>query len=278
MKNVGIIGLGLIGGSFAKAVKASGKYTVFGCDKDVKTENAAIKDKAIDFVLTEENAKDIDLLVSAVTVGVFKDATERFLPFLKGGATVIDFGGVKRRQVATMEKWKKDFPALKFFGGHPMAGKERYGYVNSDGELFKNAFMIIVPTADKISEDLKTVFYDAGFGRITETDANTHDEIIAYTSQLCHIVSSAFVKNGTAMRSAGFSAGSLKDLTRVARLSPDAWTELILSNRENVLSELDEFIGNLKKYRNAVNNGDKDGLSVLFAEGNLLKEKLDGEK
>ncbi|MBR5388449.1 MAG: prephenate dehydrogenase/arogenate dehydrogenase family protein, partial [Clostridia bacterium] len=95
MKNVGIIGLGLIGGSFAKAVKASGKYTVFGCDKDVKTENAAIKDKAIDFVLTEENAKDIDLLVSAVTVGVFKDATERFLPFLKGGATVIDFGGVK---------------------------------------------------------------------------------------------------------------------------------------------------------------------------------------
>ncbi len=278
MKNVGIIGLGLIGGSFAKAVKASGKYTVFGCDKDAKTENAAIKDKAIDFVLTEENAKDIDLLVSAVTVDVFKDATERFLPFLKGGATVIDFGGVKERQVATMEKWKKDFPALKFFGGHPMAGKERYGYVNSDGELFKNAFMIIVPTADKIPEDLKTVFYDAGFGRITETDANTHDEIIAYTSQLCHIVSSAFVKNKTAMRSAGFSAGSLKDLTRVARLFPDAWTELILSNRENVLSELDEFIGNLKKYRNAVNNGDKDGLSGLFAEGNLLKEKLDGEK
>ncbi|MBP5686935.1 MAG: prephenate dehydrogenase/arogenate dehydrogenase family protein, partial [Clostridia bacterium] len=120
-------------------------------------------------------------------------------------------------------------------------------------------------------------FYDAGFGRITETDAETHDGIIAYTSQLCHIVSSAFVKNGTAMRSAGFSAGSLKDLTRVARLSPDAWTELILSNRINVLSELDEFIGNLKKYRNAVSNGDKDGLSGLFAEGNLLKEKLDGE-
>lgn len=278
MKNIGIVGLGLMGGSFAKALKKSGKYVVFGFDKCEETLKTAKSDKAIDFVLDEENIKIVDLLVAAVTPDKLENALSLFLPRLKDGAFVTDFCGVKKAPVSTMQKWEKEFPSLKFFGGHPMAGKEKYGYENSDGDLFCGAYMIMVPITDEIPEKVKQVFYDTGFKKITVTDAETHDRTIAYTSELCHIVSSAFIKNKTALKHEGFSAGSLKDLTRVARLSPEMWTGLIMANRRNVLSELDEFTENLEKYRTALECCDEKELLRLFEEGNALKEKYDGEK
>ncbi len=278
MTTVGIIGLGLIGGSFAKALKKSGKYRVLGYDISREVRDLSTDKNIVSGILDKTTAKDVEYLFAAVTPDNLAAAVKDFLPCLKDGATVTDLCGIKVAPVNQMKKWKAVFPNLKFFGGHPMAGKERYGIENSDENLFSGASMILTPIDDPIDEDFKKIFYSCGFSRITETDPDTHDSIIAYTSQLCHIVSSAFVKNETAQKHFGFSAGSLKDLTRVARLNPEMWSELIMQNKDKALKELKEFTANLSKYQIALENSDKDELKRLLSEGNTLKEKLDGEK
>ena len=161
-----------------------------------------------------------------------------------------------------------------------MAGREYSGIEHSSVVLFDKAAMILVPVkADIFTLDKVKEFYiNVGFDKVTITDAEFHDKVIAYTSQLCHIVSNAFIKNAQANNRSGFSAGSFKDLTRVARMNPALWTELIAANRDNALIELDEFITNLTEYRTAIADGDYARLSRLFSEGNERKIKIESEK
>ena len=276
---IGIIGLGLMGGSFGRTLVKKG-YTVFGYDVNPDTMLKAELMRAFTAPLDETTVKEVDLLVSAVNPKVFEIATEKFLPLLKSGAVVSDFCGIKRVTVGVMKTWSEKYKDLNFIGGHPMAGREFSGIEHSSIVLFEKASMILVPVkADIFTLDrIKEFYLSAGFERVVITDAEHHDKVIAYTSQLCHIVSNAFIKNAQADNRSGYSAGSFKDLTRVARMDPALWTELIALNRDNALNELNELIDNLNKYRLAIEKGDDEELSRLFKEGNDRKIKIESDK
>ena len=274
--NIGLIGLGLIGGSFGRtAVKAG--HTVFGSDKNEETFEKAVMLKAVDFPLNEDNAGKIDLLISAVNPSDFAAVVEPYLPILKKGAVVMDFSGTKRSVIESMKVFSEKYPDLFYIGGHPMAGREFSGIEKSTSTLFNKASMIFVPVkADIFTLDrMKTFFISLGFSEVVITTAENHDKMIAFTSQLCHVVSNAFIKSDTAREHFGYSAGSYNDLTRVARLSSDMWTELMMENGDFLSEELEVLIGNLTKYLDAIKNGDRNGLKQLLKEGNDIKVSID---
>ncbi len=276
---VGVIGLGLMGASFCLALKKINQK-IYGADINDETVCYALSNGIIDCELNEQNAKEIDLLVVAVFPESFVGAIEKVLPLLKNSATVIDFCGTKRKIVQKMTEFSSTFPDLSFIGGHPMAGKEVSGIKNASADLFASASMIFVPVKveTKKIEELKKLFLKIGFERVIQTDSENHDAMIAYTSQLCHVVSNAFIKNSTAKKHLGYSAGSYKDMTRVARLDPVMWSELMSENSDKLYSELDELIQNLNAYKDALKNRDKQKLKSLLEEGNNAKLSIDDKE
>ena len=193
-------------------------------------------------------------------------------------AIVIDCCGIKN------DICKRCFPladkyGFKYVGGHPMAGSHNSGFKYSRSNLFQGAPMVLVPPRyddPVLLKKIKTLLSPCGFKSFTVTTAEEHDEMIAFTSQMPHIVSNAFIKSPTAQKHNGFSAGSYKDLTRVAWLNPEMWTELFMSNRENILTELSLYIDNLQAYKNAIENNNRESLYSLLDEGRKCKEKVDG--
>lgn len=275
--NIGIVGLGLMGGSFGRAICKSGEHNVFGYDVNEQVMLKAQLLKAINQPLTKENANQLDVLIVAVFSRKFKEVVQEFLPFLKDQAIVIDFCGIKRTIISQMQELNKLYPNIFFIGGHPMAGREFSGIEHSQCNLFNKASMILVPIKEDIfvESKLKNLFLSIGCDKVVITDAKTHDKNIAYTSQLCHIVSSSFIKSPTAEKHFGFSAGSYKDMTRVARMNADMWAELVLDNSDYVVEELDIIINNLNEFKNAIalKNGKK--VKELFEEGNNKKISID---
>jgi len=270
---VGVVGLGLMGGSLAKAYTAAG-HRVLGANRSPATIGIAKLQGAIEDELTPDRLKECDIIYLCTMPGsivqYLRDNADNF-----GDAVVIDCGGVKRNICKEGFALAKEHGFL-FVGGHPMAGSQKAGYKNSRDNLYKGASMIIVPpvTDDiRLLERIKNLVMPAGFGKVTVTDADNHDRMIAFTSQLAHIVSNAYIKSPASLEHRGFSAGSFKDLTRVAYLDPDMWTELFLENADNVVNELDIIIKSLTEYRDAVAKGDGDTLRQLLAEGREMKEK-----
>lgn len=277
---IGIIGLGLMGGSLAKTLKKLGGYEVFGYDIDETTMLKADMLGAINGELTVDMAKDLDMLIVSLYPSGFLSSIERFLPVLKDGAIITDFCGIKRQTMADMRELAKKYPNLVFIGGHPMAGREFSGIDRSVSTLFEKASMILTNVNADIFvlEEVKNFYLSLGFGEVVITTPEYHDRAIAFTSQLCHIVSNAFIKNEIASEHFGYSAGSYKDLTRVARLNPEMWAELMTMNKDNLSKELDELIGNLTKYSVALKEGNKAELKRLLAEGNERKLLIDSRK
>lgn len=275
--NIGVIGLGLIGGSFGRTLTKKTEHKVYGYDISDAVMLKGEMLNAFHEKLTVENAKDLDMLIVSVYPDYFSQAVEKFLPFLKKGAIVTDFSGVKGVIIDKMQEYKTLYPDLVFIGGHPMAGREFSGIERSLTTLFDKAYMILVPiNADIFTlSAIKDFYKQLGFLDVVITTAENHDEMIAYTSQLCHIVSNAFIKNQTAEKHLGYSAGSYKDLTRVARLNPEMWSGLMISNKDKLKKELDEFILNLQKYSSALESGDRLELENLLKEGNDRKLSID---
>ncbi len=274
---VGICGLGLIGGSMAKAYKADG-HTVYGYDKNASALGFAILDNICDGELNESTVKECDVLFVALYPQVAIDYLNSIAPIIKKETFVIDLCGTKKGVCecgfALAEKY-----GFTFVGGHPMAGTQYSGIKYSKATLFKGAPMVIVPPIyDDIAflDKIKSLLSPAGFGRITVTTAEKHDEMIAFTSQLAHVVSNAYVKSPTAKSHKGFSAGSYKDMTRVAWLNEYMWSELFLENKEPLLFEIDSIIGALSEYRDAIAKDDKEKLTELLRDGRIAKEKIDG--
>lgn len=274
---VGIVGLGLIGGSFAKAYSAA-KEEVFAFDTDAQTLAFARLSGAVKETLTDEWIPEMDLIL----ICTYPEAAIRFMkekgPLFGKKPVVMDSCGTKRVIVKEGMALAEEF-GFTFVGAHPMAGTQYSGFKYAKETMFYNAPMVIVPPSfddilllDRIKELLKP----AGFGRITVTTAERHDEIIAFTSQLAHVVSNAYVKSPTASDRKGFSAGSYKDLTRVAWLNPEMWTELFLDNRDFLVEELDTLIRNLIQYKEALIKGDNETLFRLLEEGRERKEEVDG--
>ncbi len=272
---IAVAGLGLIGGSVAKAFMEAGNE-VFGCDRDEVTMARARLENAVTDELTKENIGSCEFVFIALYPEATMEFMEEYSPFISKYAIVIDCGGTKR------EICKKGFALAKkfgyrFMGGHPMAGTQFSGFKYSRASMFQNASMILVPDKNETIETLektKKLLQQAGFKSVTVSSAEEHDKIIAYTSQLAHVVSNAYVKSPNSRVHKGFSAGSYRDLTRVAKLNPDMWTELFMENGDNLCFEIDNIIAELQKYSDAIKTGDKIKLRSLLEEGSKIKESI----
>ena len=274
---VGIVGLGLIGGSLARAYKQK-KHTVYGYDLDDKILDVAKMVNVID----EELDKDTIAQCDCILIALYPKATIEYLEemgtYINNRTVVIDCCGVKEEVCEAGFKIAEKY-GFTLVGGHPMAGKQYSGFNYSREDLYENASMIIVPEKCNDIEFLnrvKEMLLPAGFGKITVSTAKEHDKIIAFTSQMPHIVSNAFIKSPTAREHNGFSAGSYKDLTRVAWLNENMWTELFFDNKENIVKELDCFIDEITKYKDALLEDDRDKMVELLREGRICKEEVDG--
>lgn len=274
---VGIVGLGLIGGSLAKAYRVHGAR-VLAMDTDASTLSFAQLDGTADAVLSRENISACDLVLIAVRPGAAVSYLRENAAYIASHTVVIDCCGVKRSVCSAAFPLAEQY-GFSFLGGHPMAGSHRAGYKNARANLFHGAPMVLVPPErDDIAllAKAKELLAPAEFGRFSVTSAGEHDRMIAFTSQLAHIVSNAYVKSPTAQSHKGFSAGSYKDLTRVAWLDASMWAELFLDNRDNVLFELDSLSDALSRYRAAVEENDLASLTALLEEGRRRKEEIDG--
>ncbi len=274
---VGICGLGLIGGSMAKAYKEAG-HTVLGYDISEATLGYASLAGITDGVLSNDTIPTCELIFVALYPMASIEYLKNVAPFVSKDTTVIDLCGTKANicecGFALAERY-----GFTFVGGHPMAGTQFSGIKYAKATLFKNAPMVLVPPIyDDISflDRIKKLLAPAGFGKISVTTAEEHDRMIAFTSQLAHVVSNAYVKTPTAQNHKGFSAGSYKDMTRVAWLNENMWTELFLENKAPLLYELDTIINSLSEYRDAIATDDKEKLCSLLRDGRIAKEKVDG--
>lgn len=307
IKTVGIIGLGLIGGSFAKAFKEYSDARVLGYNRSTSTTHFAIMDGTLDgeLILGTPEAKsskdesasqnvsassandknsrigylsECDLVIISLYNQAIIDFVKNNAPYFKKGALVIDAGGLKRRICRECFPVAQEY-GFTFVGGHPMAGKKFSGYKYSTGKLFRDASMIIVPDESYdmfLIEAIKDALAPCSFGRITVCSADKHDQMIAFTSEMAHIVSNAYIKSPTAREHSGFSAGSYKDMTRVAWLNEDMWTEIFMENKDNLIYELDTIINYLGEYKKALETEDSQLMHDILHEGKIAKEEVDG--
>ena len=273
----GIVGLGLIGGSFAKAYAEAG-HTVLGCDADSTTLSFSHLSGTVSAPLTAENIASCDIVLVCINPAAAVDYVRAMAPHIGPHPIVIDCCGTKRFVCEQL------FPIAKahgftYLGGHPMAGNHNSGFKYARSNLYHGAPMVIVPADfDDITllGRVKDLLAPAGFGRLSVTTAEKHDEMIAFTSQMAHLVSNAYIKSPTAGSHKGFSAGSYKDMTRVAWLNPAMWAELFLENKDCLLTELDSFMASLQQYRDAMAADDLGALTALLDEGRRRKEEVDG--
>ena len=276
---VGILGLGLIGGSLARAYKLAG-HTVYVKNRDESMLSFAMLSGAVDGKLNEDTIPQCDLILLAIYPAGSADWLEANAPLISKKALVIDCCGTKQLVCQRCFPIAKEY-GFTFVGGHPMAGSQFSGFKYSRASLFQGAPMVLVPPVyDDMAllQRVKDALEPCGFGFFSVTTAADHDRMIAFTSQMPHILSNAFIKSPTALEHKGFSAGSYRDLTRVAWLNPGMWTELFLENRENLLFELDTYIQSLTQYRDALANQDEDTLYRLLDDGKKRKEEIDGCK
>lgn len=272
---VGIVGLGLIGGSLAKAYKEAG-HRVLAADIDASVTAFAIMAGAADGELTRENLASCELILLAVYPAAAAQYLEENAPYIDKNAVVIDCCGIKREICEAGFRIAKEHGFL-FVGGHPMAGTHFSGFKYSRASLFRGAPMVLVPPVlddMQMIDRVRNLLAAPEFGSFSVTTADRHDAMIAFTSQLAHVVSNAYVKSPTASRHKGFSAGSYKDLTRVAWLNAPMWTELFLDNRDYLIDEIDGLTAELQKYRNALAAGDRETLCALLEEGKKRKEEV----
>lgn len=275
-KTIAIVGLGLIGGSFARAFKKYTDYTVIGFNRTRSTAEKALADGAIDAIGTPEDLKDADVVLLSMYPKVSCDFVEEHIEAFKPGCIITDDCGIKSYLVERLTPLCQAH-GLYFVGGHPMAGREVSGYKASDADLYKGASMLLVPTGastPEIVKQVKAMFSQIGFGQLVITTSEHHDRMIAYTSQLCHVVSSAYIKSPSELEHKGYSGGSYRDLTRVAYLNETMWTELFIENKQALVPEIDEIIQHLTEYRNAIAGEDADTLFQLLKEGRQRKEQF----
>lgn len=275
---VGIIGLGLMGGSLAKAISFGTEHTVWGTNRSREAVDKALFVGAIEKELEPQDLELCDLVIVSLypqaSVEYIKANAKKF----KKGAIVMDISGVKRYVCDELYETSKE-NGFVFIGAHPMAGLHLSGFEHSTAKIFNNSSMILTPyedTPEKCVNIIKELFLKIGFTNIQMSTPDEHDKIIAFTSQLAHVVSNAYVKSPNALIHKGFSAGSYKDLTRVAYLNENMWSELFLENRDNLINEIDSIVNNLVQYKKALEENDRDELTKLLRDGRILKEKIDG--
>ena len=278
MEQIGVVGLGLMGASLCKALKAAG-YPVLGLDIDESTQKYAELTGTVDGRLDGQTIGDCDYLFIALYPGAAVEYLRAQASRVKKGAIAVDLCGVKRAVCAPCQRLAAE-NGFTYVGGHPMAGRQFSGIKYAKADLYQGATMILVPRENEdmyALSRLRDLLHAVGFAHVTLTTAEKHDEMIAFTSQLAHVVSNAYIKSPTANQHRSFSAGSYRDLTRVAKLNETMWTELFLDNADYLGRELDGLIASLAAYRDALAAGDAESLKSLLREGRERKEEIDTE-
>ena len=277
IETVGVVGLGRIGGSMAKAIHQYTDCTLLGYDMDGAVLSWALDEGVVSAALTADRLAECELVVIALypeaTVAYVTEHRDQFRP----GGIVMDCGGVKGVVCAPLEAVVKD-AGFWFVGGHPMAGIERSGYAHAFPELFQGASLILTPypgTPQDCLDDIWSFARRLGFGHLQPSTPQEHDHIIAYTSQLAHVVSCAYVGSPSAPNFQGFSAGSFKDMTRVAKLNEEMWTELFLENQEALVREIDTLVEELAAFAYTIRRGDRERLKDMLRHAREIKEAID---
>jgi prephenate dehydrogenase len=275
---IGIVGLGLIGGSLGRAIVKNTDNQVYAFDIDRKAMMDGKLLSAYHYELNKDNVGELDVLFLSLYPEALEKALNEYVPLLKKGCLVADCCGNKRRVVKQMKELAERNDGIDFISTHPMAGREFSGVSHSTATLFDKASMILVPVKADIRRisALKAFSLEIGFGSVVITTAEKHDEIIAFTSQLAHLVSSSYIKSDTAAQFMGFSAGSFRDMTRVARLSPEMWSQLTIDNADFLANEIDSIVNSLLEYKSALTSKDKAKMKALLNDGN--EKKLASEK
>lgn len=275
MQKVAVIGLGIMGGSIVKALKKSGKYYVIGYNRSSGVSETALKEGAVDEIWDGSSPLDADITVLAVNPNTTYTLFETLPALLKKGSILTDICGVKSEVVKKGEAvCNKN--GIKFIGGHPMAGREKSGYAYSTEDLFFNRSYIFTETDNTDKEALNILSQmalDIGCSDVTVTSPEYHDKMIAYTSQIPHILAGAYMNSPTSATHKGYSAGSYHDVSRVASVDENLWTQLFMQNKDNLLYEIDILIRNLQDYKEAVARNDSSRLSGIIKTGRILKER-----
>lgn len=273
--NILVVGLGLIGASLAKTLKKNTKHHIMGWNRTESVSMRAVSDGAID-----ETGELCDLIPKAdiTIVNFYPDAIVPFIKdnrdLFKKNSIVTDSCGIKTKICTELEKESFNF---FFVGGHPMAGREVSGYDNSLDTLFDKASFIFTPlssTPRYITDALVGLAQEMGFACTVVTTPEHHDEMIAFTSQIAHVLACSYVLSPLAPYHAGYSAGSYRDVSRVARINADMWTELFIANGEPLVREIDDLVSNLMKFKYAIVNSDEKQLHDLMEKGNKIKEEI----
>ncbi len=272
---IAVVGLGIIGGSFCRAIKKYTDHYVIGINRTAQTAQTALKSGAIDEIGTCESLSKADIVILAMYPQADIDFVKVNGRFIKKGAIVTDASGIKRAICPELKNLAQKFGFI-FVGSHPMAGKEKNGFEASDADLYKNANFIITPCGakQKYVDILSSLARAIGFKTIKITTPEEHDRMIAFTSQLPHVLACSYVLSPCCPNHNGFSAGSYRDVSRVANINSKLWSELFLENKEPLVEELDILIGNITKIINAIKANDKETLTELLEKGHKVKEKL----
>ena len=273
--NIAVIGMGIIGGSFCKALKKYTSHYVIGINRTQSTLKEAFDCGAIDEMGDETSLAKADIIIMAVYPKAAIDYIENYGKYIKKGCIVTDSSGIKAEICPQMTELAEKY-GFEFVGSHPMAGKETNGFSSSDSELYKGASYIIVPCSsnEKSVETLKNLALEIGFGGIKITTPEEHDKMIAFTSQLPHVLACSYVLSPCCINHKGFSAGSYHDVSRVANINSKLWSELFLENKEPLIAELDLLIENINKITDAIKKEDKETLINLLEKAHKTKEAL----
>lgn len=273
--NIAVVGLGLIGGSICKALKQNTFHNIMGIDTDKETIAKALEQNAIDEEITPDRLNEASLTIICLYPEAIVDFVKQNADKFKKGTIVADTCGIKEYVVENCTPILEE-RGIYFVGTHPMAGREFSGFDYSLPDLYKGASYIITPTENTPSlavDLLSTLASSMGFGKVVISTPEKHDKVIAYTSQLAHVVSNTYVKSPSLLDFNGFSAGSFQDLTRVAKLNEYMWSSLFMCNKKALLEEIDCFIEHFTQYKIAMENDDIDALRKLLKDGRILKEK-----
>ena len=273
--NIVIVGLGIIGGSLAKAFSEYTDHHVIGINRTEATLEKALADGAIDEIGSAEALSRADIVYMCTYPEHIVSYVEENAARFKKGCVITDVCGIKREICGAMRD-VCERNGLIFCGSHPMAGKEKFTYDAAEASLFKGASYIIVPcgAGEDAVKLLSDRAYELGFGSVRIATPEEHDRMIAFTSQLPHVLACAYVKSPCCPKHTGFSAGSYRDISRVASINENLWTDLFLDNREDLCEEIDILIDNLAMFRSLIKSGSADELREQLRQSRLVKEAL----
>ena len=272
---IAVIGLGIIGGSFCKAIKKHTAHHAIGANRTRATAEQALRDGAIDEIGSAETLGEADLIILCMYPQACVDYVRENGKYIRKGAIVTDSSGIKRAICPQLKALSEEF-GFVFVGSHPMAGKEKNGYEVSEAELYEGASFIITPCGadDESVRTLAKLAIEIGFGTVKMSDPEEHDRMIAFTSQLPHVLACAYVLSPSCPNHNGFSAGSYRDVSRVANINSKLWSELFLENREPLMEELAELYRNLSALYGAIRDEDRERLAALLEKGHSVKQAL----